>query len=291
VSIATVSYKGHRYPFEIMNQCVGLYFRFPMSFREIEEHQRRIVSWLTATPPWSISWCSAVFCWTMKSFENVSWVLKSGIDVAVEAVAPPDATFEGGKVFGFAGCNQYVGSYTLDGATLDVGDDFATTRMGCGDIVNAAERAYLAALGRVRAWRWENGELALLDADDVEVLRYRPAPLVGSWVVTGLHQGDAFASPLAGTQITATFDESGALSGSAGCNIYNAPYSADAGEIEISEPATTEMFCGEPDGIMAQEAAYLAALPTTVRYRLDRDSLKLSSVERTIVSYQRAAAT
>ena len=34
---ATPSYKGHRYPVEIINQCVWLYFRFPLSFREVEE--------------------------------------------------------------------------------------------------------------------------------------------------------------------------------------------------------------------------------------------------------------
>src|SRR6476620_11163709 len=31
------SYKGHRYPVEIINPCVWLYFRFPLSFREVEE--------------------------------------------------------------------------------------------------------------------------------------------------------------------------------------------------------------------------------------------------------------
>ncbi|WP_148262681.1 IS6 family transposase [Hoyosella subflava] len=31
------SYKGHRYPGEIINHCVWLYFRFPLSFREVEE--------------------------------------------------------------------------------------------------------------------------------------------------------------------------------------------------------------------------------------------------------------
>lgn len=31
------SYKGHRYPVEIVNHCVWLYFRFPLSFREVEE--------------------------------------------------------------------------------------------------------------------------------------------------------------------------------------------------------------------------------------------------------------
>ena len=31
------SYKGHRYPVEIINHCVWLYFRFPLSFRDVEE--------------------------------------------------------------------------------------------------------------------------------------------------------------------------------------------------------------------------------------------------------------
>lgn len=31
------SYKGHRYPVEIINHCVWVYFRFPLSFREVEE--------------------------------------------------------------------------------------------------------------------------------------------------------------------------------------------------------------------------------------------------------------
>ena len=34
---AMPSYKGHRYPVEIINHCVWLYFRFPLSFREVEE--------------------------------------------------------------------------------------------------------------------------------------------------------------------------------------------------------------------------------------------------------------
>jgi putative transposase len=37
VSTATPSYKGHRYLVEIINHCVWLYFRFPLSFREVEE--------------------------------------------------------------------------------------------------------------------------------------------------------------------------------------------------------------------------------------------------------------
>ena len=32
-----VSYKGHRFPAEIIAHCVWLYHRFPLSFREVEE--------------------------------------------------------------------------------------------------------------------------------------------------------------------------------------------------------------------------------------------------------------
>ena len=34
---ATASYKGHRYPVEIIGHCVWLYFRFSLSFRAVEE--------------------------------------------------------------------------------------------------------------------------------------------------------------------------------------------------------------------------------------------------------------
>ena len=37
MSSASPSYKGHRYPVEVISHCVWLYFRFPLSFREVEE--------------------------------------------------------------------------------------------------------------------------------------------------------------------------------------------------------------------------------------------------------------
>lgn len=37
MSTPILSYKGHRYPVEIISHYVWLYFRFPFSFREVEE--------------------------------------------------------------------------------------------------------------------------------------------------------------------------------------------------------------------------------------------------------------
>ncbi|MFF5161562.1 IS6 family transposase [Streptomyces sp. NPDC000348] len=53
---ASPSYKGHRYPLEAISHCVWLYFRFQLSFREVEELMLQrgvIVSYETAR-----RWCA-----------------------------------------------------------------------------------------------------------------------------------------------------------------------------------------------------------------------------------------
>ena len=37
VTVGAPSYKGFRFPAEIISHCVWLYHRFPLSFREVEE--------------------------------------------------------------------------------------------------------------------------------------------------------------------------------------------------------------------------------------------------------------
>jgi heat shock protein HslJ len=220
---------------------------------------------------------------------GVPWVLSSGVDVEGWEDVAPSVTFEDGRVAGSTGCNRFTGSCTVDGDTLELGQ-IAATRRACLPPADAVEREYLAALGRVTAWRSENEELVLLDDEENEVLRYEAATPVGSWQVTGILQGDSFRSPIPGTEITASFDEDGTLSGSAGCNTYGATYTTDRGGIEITEPEATEKACASPEGIMEQEAAYLAALPSAVSYRIDGRSLTLLSAEGTnVASYTRAS--
>jgi heat shock protein HslJ len=122
-------------------------------------------------------------------------------------------------------------------------------------------------------------------------LRYAAASPVGEWEVTAFLNGDALSSPLPGTTLTATFGDDGTLSGSSGCNRYMTTYTTNAGAIEIEPAGGTKMFCPEPEGVMEQEAAYLAALPTAVRYGLDGGSLTLLSADGAyVVAYARRAA-
>ncbi len=62
-----------------------------------------------------------------------------------------------------------------------------------------------------------------------------------------------------GTMIDALFDQAGnRVSGTAGCNSYFGPMNTAAGAFQLGPFATTMMMCEE--NVMAQEAAYLAAL-------------------------------
>ncbi len=150
------------------------------------------------------------------SFESQPWVLVSGIDLPADvAVSAPSATFDAGTVAGSTGCNRYTAAYTVDGDSLEIGQ-IASTRIACPPPADAIETAYVEALGQVSAWRTEDDELVLVGADDDELLRYQGATPVGDWQVTGLLRGDASTSPLAGTELTARFDEAGALSGICG---------------------------------------------------------------------------
>jgi heat shock protein HslJ len=95
-------------------------------------------------------------------------------------------------------------------------------------------------------------------------------------------QGD-LVPPIEGAAITAFF-EGGRVAGSAGCNSYFAPYSLAGSAIEIGRAACTRKACTTPPGIMAQEAAYLAALGISATYRIEGSRLVLESAAGVLVA-------
>ena len=97
----------------------------------------------------------------------------------------------------------------------------------------------------------------------------------GAWLVSAVRRDDQLVPPVVGTSLTADFDESGRVSGSAGCNRYAAAYTASDIEIRISAAASTRMFCADPPGVMEQEAAFLAALAEAASFKVAGESLQL----------------
>ncbi len=80
-----------------------------------------------------------------------------------------------GRVQGFGGCNNFTGAYTQDGNSLSIGTEggqLATTRKACPPAVMDQESRFMDALGRVSAYRIEQGLLHLLDAEGTPILRF-----------------------------------------------------------------------------------------------------------------------
>ena len=216
-------------------------------------------------------------------------LLVSGVDVPEDAAdAKPSATFEDENVSGWTGCNNYTGGFEINGSSLVI-SELASTRTACPSPGDTIEQEYLAALARVAAWRTEDNEVVLVDADQAELLRYERATPVGRWQVTGLLTGDALASPVAGTKLTATFGDDATLSGSSGCNTYTAAYTTDKGAIEIADVAGTKKACPEPAGVMEQETSYLTLLPRAASFRVDGPVLELIDIDQQrLVAFARA---
>jgi heat shock protein HslJ len=88
---------------------------------------------------------------------------------------------------------------------------------------------------------------------------------------------------LASTQLTVRFDTEGRVTGSAGCNNYFAGYETHDETITIGPPGATRRFCAEPQGIMKQEADFLAALHSAVAFRSSGSSHNLYDVDGTMI--------
>jgi heat shock protein HslJ len=104
----------------------------------------------------------------------------------------------------------------------------------------------------------------------------------GVWILES-HGAPVKPQPvLAGSNVTAIFTAaeepaSGQLAGRAGCNQYSASFTLSGEDaIKLSAAIATRMFCGEPSGIMEQEAAFLKALEAVSRYRIEGEKLQLS---------------
>lgn len=221
------------------------------------------------------------------ALEGPTWLLAAQGDPAapipVLEGTQITATFADGRVAGTGGCNEYSAGYELDGDTIAIETPIATL-MACDEPVMQQEQAYLAALAAVVTHEVAGGQLRLATEDD-RVLAYDPQPAGledTAWIVTGYNNGRAaVVSPIADTELTASFSE-GRVAGSAGCNRYTGSYETSLDTIVIGPAATTRMACPEPEGVMEQESAFLAALASAATWRRDGSRLELRTADDAI---------
>jgi len=103
------------------------------------------------------------------------------------------------------------------------------------------------------------------------------------WVVkTYQNQDGELVEPLSGTFTSAKFEE-GQVNGNAGCNTYFGGYELDGDEIKIGPLASTEMFCGNPPGVMDQEMAFLSAMGNAAEYKIEDEQLLITDAAGEVI--------
>jgi heat shock protein HslJ len=222
---------------------------------------------------------------TGPSLEGTTWQLTSvagAADASMVGGMGATLALEGGQAGGFAGCNQFTASYTLDGDALSFGEP-ATTRMACDDAKMSFESVYMGALPTIASYTIADGSLALLDGTGTTALTYTaPAPgpsgaptgLVGTWTVVEVNDGAQTVAAVPPEPIlTVTFGSDGSVSGFGGCNQFGGPYVSAGDTIGIGPLQATMMACG--DSVDTVEQQLMVALQASTAWALQGDTLEL----------------
>ncbi|MEJ2753658.1 MAG: META domain-containing protein, partial [Chloroflexota bacterium] len=119
------------------------------------------------------------------------------------------------------------------------------------------------------------------DADSTMLVEFAPvsSSLDGTaWDVVNYNHGrEAVVGVMADTALTAVF-EGDQISGSAGCNSYFGGFVAEDGEISIGPLASTRRACAG-EGVMEQEAEFLAALESAATYTISGSRLEMRTAD------------
>lgn len=183
-----------------------------------------------------------------------------------------------GKVTGNATVNNFTGPYTLEGRNVDIGP-LATTKVGGPQVELVQETQILAALDVAVRYTVRNGVLEFYDPSGKVVVSFTVAEepkLTGpAWKCRAYLSGTgAMTSVVSSAAVSAAFAPDGTLSGSGGVNQYSATYKVDGDKMSIGPDITSTEMAGS-DLAMAQEAAYLKALPKTASYKIAQYTLTL----------------
>lgn len=218
------------------------------------------------------------------------WTLTELITDAGEMAEPlADTTVslsfeENGVMGGNGGVNSFGGTYDAQASGSIKIEVNQTTLMAGTPAADAQEQRYLELLGEAARYVVTEESLELLGKDGGVLLaldRSVQRALTGTtWYCTGYNTGTgAVTSLVLESTITAIFADDGTLSGSSGVNTYSTRYETrPMGGISISEIAVTEM-AGPPE-LMAQEAAYLAALVKAGHYKIADDTLSIYGADK-----------
>ena len=185
---------------------------------------------------------------------------------------------EGGTANIKADCNNVAANYTTDGGSISITLG-PSTLAACAP--GSLDQQFLADLSSAAVYFFEEGDLFIDTKADGGTMRFSAKATTGTTPVDpespAAADGTLFnvvsfgavgseQAVLEGTSITALFNNS-TVTGSAGCNDYNAQLTPVDDHFTVGPIASTKKICSDPAGIMDQEQAYLAALQATGGYK------------------------
>lgn len=116
-------------------------------------------------------------------------------------------------------------------------------------------------------------------------------PLVGTWQLTSfLGANGETVGAVAGSVPLVTFDRSGSVGGTVGCNHFGGNYTVRGDRLTFGPVVSTLMYCSLPAGVMDQEQRVFELFPLTAGYTVAGNTLTL--IDRTgnrILTFERAA--
>jgi heat shock protein HslJ len=71
------------------------------------------------------------------------------------------------------------------------------------------------------------------------------------------------------------FGHEGTVRGAGGCNSFQGSYLVRGDSLSFGPLASTMMYCGDPEGVMEQEAAFLSTLESAETFKLDDSELTI----------------
>jgi len=220
---------------------------------------------------------------TVESVQNTRWSLVTLPDQPLVTDTLITLNFDTNKITGSDGCNRYNASYTLNSDKLNINKNVATTMMACPEPIMRQASGYLNALTQATGYKIKGEQLTLLDTAGKPLAAFKKQSVVlsgTSWRVTNINNGkQAVTSLVKDSKLTSVFSADGKLSGSAGCNNYNASYKVAEKTPRIGTIVATRKMCAKPEGVMEQETLFLKALATVATYQLDGKRLELRTAD------------
>ena len=176
-----------------------------------------------------------------------------------------------------ADCNRVGGTYTTNGNQLTITPG-PSTMAACPP--GSLGDEYVKQLSNISSYFAKDGNLILEFKFDSGSMAFAPSAPTGlsgtAWTVVNYNNGNqAVVTLIAGSEISLKFGADGQVSGNAGCNQYGGGYQVQGANLKIGPLVNTSMACTSPEGVMDQEAKYLAALQNSATYVIEGNTLTI----------------